>query len=366
MHTIKICIEFIFRLMILLIPKLQHRFTWIDYFPPITTIPQGQYNSRQQPSDSNVFIFNCLFNAITSSSNGGALCCESATRMLVESCSFFSCKTSTENGGAIYFSNTNTGECVLEKVCGNDCWLTYAGYSNSRGQFARIDVRDTTSNKNYVNYSSIARCVSVDYYSRHTLRLKGGMACCMSVNMSMNKCDIASAVFYEHDYDSGSVTCSLSYSSFADNISPKICICFDEYNAVKSEIKCCNILRNTHTSYSGGLIYTIGNMMIQDSCIIENSADYIFYQKSSSYTITLSNCTVDSTSNNGYLTIKNTVTKSFILGLNHMSTRNCNAEYDSAGKLTVIPYVSQPTKKVFCYTYKKPINHNYSKFLILN
>ena len=96
--------------------------------------------------------------------------------------------------------------------------------------------------------------------------------------------------------------------------------------------------------------------MIEDSCILENNADYIIYAYSS-YTLTFSNCTVDkTTTNTGILKIQNTVTKSFILALNHMSTEHCFAEYDSAGNLT--PIIEQPTsKKVICYcTYRNYFN----------
>jgi hypothetical protein len=92
--------------------------------------------------------------------------------------------------------------------------------------------------------------------------------------------------------------------------------------------------------------------MIENSCILDNRAPYIFYQESS-YTITVSNCTLDKTTNNQNLVIQNTVTKSFILALNHMSTRNCNSGYDSAGILTPItPIPSSSNKqKVYC-TYR--------------
>jgi hypothetical protein len=86
------------------------------------------------------------------------------------------------------------------------------------------------------------------------------------------------------------------------------------------------------------------------SFIFDKNATRIFHQGSSSNTITLSNCTVDSYSSNGYLTTQNTVTKSFILGLNHMSTQNCHSEYDFAGTLTPI---IQTSKKQICYTFKR-------------
>jgi hypothetical protein len=101
----------------------------------------------------------------------------------------------------------------------------------------------------------------------------------------------------------------------------------------KIEMKNCNILRNTQGSLSSeGTIYTYGNLMIENSCILENKATYIFYATSSGI-ITLSNCTVDGTGNTGSLIIQNTVTKSFILALNHLSTGNCETEYDVVGTL---------------------------------
>jgi hypothetical protein len=327
-------------------PKLE----WSDYFSgnPTTILGPGEYKTTQTYSVSNVYILNCLFNGCTSGSKGGALSCgTSVTYLLVESSSFFSCKTSGSEGGAIYFDNTNNGQCVLHKVCGNDCYSTCSSYSF--GQFARIYVCDGASNKNYANYSSISRCVNSNLYSYIPLRLQYGKIFCPSVNSSMNKCQYYSGIYCWPFVDSNSVTCSMSYSSLADNVaSDYICICFGS-NA-KYEIKYCNILRNSHTSTTYGIVSSWGNLMIEDSCILENIAKYIFYG-GSSYTITLSSSTVDKTTNNGYLTIQNTITKSFILGVNHMSTQNCNAEYDSAGTLTAIPYVSHQTKKSLCYTY---------------
>jgi hypothetical protein len=150
--------------------------------------------------------------------------------------------------------------------------------------------------------------------------------------------------------DLNSVTCSLTYSSFTDNIATGYNCIYLSRGSTKYEIKSCNILRNTQVTLdSYGTISTWGNLMIESSCILGNNANTILYQGSSSYTITLSNCTVDKTTNNGYLTTQNTVTKSFILALNHMSTRNCHSEYDSAGYLT--PNIETPSssKKLKLY-----------------
>jgi hypothetical protein len=324
----------------------KQRTAWSDFFPdsPETNLKSQTYTSRLPYSSTSVYVSNCLFISCTSGSDGGALYC-SSTDLLVESSSFFSCTTSSRLAGAI---RVTTGQCVLYEVCGYNCYSTYSG---SIGQFACIDV-NTASYKDYVNYSSIVCCVNQRSDSYDTLRLGSGIVYCPSVNMSMNKCGRYSGILTYPDYDSNSVTCSFSYSSFVDNDCPGYtCIYFNRGGA-KYEMKSCNVLRNTQSSSSNGIIYTIGVLDIKDSCILENTATNIFYSTSSSYTITLMNCTVDKTTNNGYLTMQNTVTKSFILGLNHMSTQNCHSEYDSAGYLTVIPYVSDSTKKsfYFCYT----------------
>jgi hypothetical protein len=339
------------------LPKLE----WSDYFSgnPTTTLGPGEYKTTQTYSATNVYILNCLFNGCTSESNGSALyCSNSVTYLLVESSSFFSCKTSGKDGGAIYFSNTYNGQCAVNKVCGYDCYSTYtsSSYSYSFGQFARVYVSDSASNKNYVNYSSVARCVNSNSYSYMPLCLEYGKICCPSVNLSMNKCHRHSGIYCYPFIDSSSVTCSMSYSSLADNIaSDHICIGFNA-NA-KYEIKCCNILRNTHTSTTYGIIYINGNSMIKDSCILENKGLYMIYVWSST-TITLSNCTIDKTSYYGNIKTQNTVTKSFILGLNHMSTQNCHSEYDSAGTLTAIPY--EIAIRYTCYYYQSRISDFFS------
>jgi hypothetical protein len=333
---------------------IQPKFSWIEYFsgsPTATTLYSAEYNSRQNPSVTNVYVLNCLFRSISSTSDGGALCCSSSVSyFLVESSSFFSCKTSAYGGGAIYFSNTNNGQCVFYGVCGNDCYSTYTG-SKPHGQFVFVQVNDGASRKNYVNYSSVARCIAASSTAYCTLYLCYGKILCPSVNSSLNKCYGYSGILYWPFRDSSSFTCSLTYSSLADDIATNhICVGFNNIDS-KYEMKCCNILRNSQTSSSHGVIYTNGNLKIEDSCILENRGTYIIYI-SSSYPLILSNCTIDTTTNYGSINIQNTVTKSFILGLNHISTQNCNSEYDSIGTLSAVPYVSHSTKKEFYHTCK--------------
>ena len=169
----------------------KQRTVWSDFFPdsPATNLNSQTYTSSQPYSSTRVYVSNCLFISCTSTSHGGALYCTSTT-LLVESSSFFSCTTSSNRGGAIRVSG---GQFVLYEVCGYNCYTTYTG--GAIGQFAFIDVTDTDSNKNYVNYSSISRCVNQRSNSEETVSLRSGMVYCPSVNISMNKCGYYSGIF---------------------------------------------------------------------------------------------------------------------------------------------------------------------------
>jgi hypothetical protein len=325
----------------MLVTIVHSRTAWDDHFPGTSSTSSfgpKEYTSKLTLSDTNVYVSNCLFNKCTSTGDGGALFCStSVIRLLVDSSSFLSCKASN-CGGAIHFNNTGSGQCVLHKVCGNDCTLT----NSNDSLFAYVYVSNAVSSKNYVNYSSFARCVYENSVVWHTLRLNYGKIFLLSVNMSMNKCGYRSAGCFHPFFDSSSVTCSFLYSSFADNYAAVYnCICIWIPNT-KHEIKCCNFLRNTQVSLdSEGTIYLGGNLMIEDCCILENKATYTFYTYITSDAVTLSNCTVDKTTINGRLVMQNTITKSFIFALNHMSTERCLAEFDSVGTLT--PIIQQPS-----------------------
>jgi hypothetical protein len=323
--------------------------SWNDYFTGSPTNYNSRtYDSRHTPSVANVHISNCLFRSMTSGSEGGALYCSSSVSyLLVESTSFFSCKTSAQYGGAIYFSNDNA-QSVLHEVCGYDCCSTPSSGSGHY-QFAYISVNNAISSKNYANYSSIIRCINQISNSHHMSCLRNGNIRCPSVNMSMNKCPYVSGITLYPYADSNSITCSLTYCSITDNNAPgSICIHLWTGSA-NFEIKSCNVIRNIQNNLdSRGIFYTCGYLKIKDSCILENIATYIFYAYDSS-TITLLNCTVDSTTRTGSLKMQNTVTKSFILALNHMSNLICQAEYDVVGYLSPIIQTPSPSKKQKLY-----------------
>jgi predicted outer membrane repeat protein len=308
---------------------------WSDFFEgyPSTTLVPKEYTSNQTLSGTNVYVLNCVFSKCTSTEHGGAISCKSASFMLIESSSFFTCNTSQRYGGAVYFQNSSC-ECVLYKVCANDCLSTNTNVS-SYGQFLYTEVKNGVFVKNYVNYSSISRCVNDIPNSWYTLYLNNGKTFVTSVNISKNKCGHRSGICCWPHTNSSYITCSLSYSSFTDNRASGFNCIYFQKTIPKNEIICCNILRNSHDSITNGIIDAYGNSTIDNSCILGNRAEFTFRTYSSTYTITLTNCTIDKTATiNGVLIIQSPITNVFIHTLDHLSTRNCHAEYDSLEALT--------------------------------
>jgi hypothetical protein len=323
---------------------------WDDFFEGSVspTLFSKRYTANQTFLDTNVYVLNCLFTRCTSPSSGGALYCKSMKCLLIESSSFFSCKASGNNGGAVYFFNSGEGQSVFYKVCGNDCNLDYNSTGNCLGQFVYTYVNNSGLAKNHFNYSSIARCVSENSNSWHTLSLYKGRIFSPSINISMNRCASRSVFFIHPYFDTDFISCSTSYSSFVDNNATLYtCLVLYAYNS-KSEIICCNILRNTQVNdTTEGIVRSRGEMTIKDSCILENSGGYIFYTDSLS-SITLFNCTVDNTTNNGNLTLQSIAMSRFIHKLDHLSTELCSAEYDSVGPVCKNIIIHYSCKRFFC------------------
>ena len=325
---------------------------WSDYYEGSVSpgYTKNAYNSQiQLTSSSNIYIFDCLFNSITSGTDGGAILATTTPSLLIESTLFSSCKTTANEGGAIYFVNTGTGQSVMNKVCGIDCCSTYSS-STSYGQFAFTYVKDNINNKNYVNFTSIAHCINTITNSLYTIEIADGKISIQGVNITKNKCYSRSAFYLQ----SAAVTSSLLYSSFVNNTALGY-NCIYLCSSSQKEMKNCNVIRNTRgSSTSEGTIRSNGNLNIYESCILENNASYVFYA-ASGYTITLSNCTTDaSNKKSGNLVVSNTAEVSFINALVHFKTGQCEAYFDSVGSLTV-----QPTKKrrntICTCIYKRPM-----------
>ena len=115
-----------------------------------------EYTERIKPFANNVYVLDCVFRDCSSESSGGALYnYVNVHRLLVEQSLFFSCKASNNNGGAVFFSNTNNGQSVLVRICGFNC-------SGTKSVMDSLPThRQRRCYINRVNDSSFTHCLKV-------------------------------------------------------------------------------------------------------------------------------------------------------------------------------------------------------------
>ena len=114
---------------------------WNDFYDgSVSPNYQKTETGRVELTSTNAYIFDCLFNEVKSTKYGGAIYSKATSNLLIESCIFYFCKTSGEYGGTIYFTNTNTGQCTLNKVCAIGCNITRS--SDSRAQFLYVQIKN--------------------------------------------------------------------------------------------------------------------------------------------------------------------------------------------------------------------------------
>ena len=80
--------------------------------------------SQLNVTSAGLYVLNCLFKSCSSTNNGGALSSTATEKLLIESTLFDSCSTSSDEGGAVYFMNTASGQCVFNMVCSYKCSTT--------------------------------------------------------------------------------------------------------------------------------------------------------------------------------------------------------------------------------------------------
>ena len=133
-----------------------------------------------------------------------------------------------------------------------------------------------------------------------------------NINLSYNNCSY-SAAFYCSSSSSNPDN-EFSYSSIISNTAAQCRIIFygdgakgiiSSFNNIDNEQKD----QNTHE-----IIYAKGSIEVKNSCLLGNTAKYLFYENSNSRTFVVTNCTIDVDANskkNSYVTIASTASSSF-------------------------------------------------------
>jgi hypothetical protein len=288
--------------------------------------------TRLTPNANNVYVYDCFFHDFIYSSNGGAVSCSSSVyKLLIEQTSFFSCKTSGgSNGGGVYFSCSGNYECVMSKICGFGCSC------GNCGTCVFVSLYNSANYKNHVNDSTFTHSLKDGTNPKDSIYLRSDNMLVPSNNFTNNECYYCPAFCCDSTRSSTSETCIISYCSIVNNTANGGYKCIRLYHSGSTHrVDTCNIINNKQTASEYGTIYANANILIKDSCILgNNEGKTVFY--ASSYTITISNCTVDNNrySGGGSVIFTKTAERSFIHALSHVVTRICDSNFDSYGTLT--------------------------------
>ena len=188
---------------------------------------------------------------------------------------FTSCKTTNTRGGGIYFSNTNNGECVIFHTCCFDCSSKRTDTSSSTlGQYAYIVTKNNDASfKNEVNESTITGIKKESAYPRYALRLDYSNIICSSVNITNNECYYYPALYCCPAVKTDIITCFIIYTSIVNNSAKGGCGCIWLGSTGSTQIiSTSNIINNKQDdSSTQAIIFTYGNLCINESCIIGNN-----------------------------------------------------------------------------------------------
>ena len=235
-----------------------------------------------RPIKQDVWISNCVFaNCRNSETCGGAFSSDSTDieRVFIEETIFSSC-TASNKGGGVYFINQANGQCVISRTRSMYCQATSSSSSTityTEGQFACINVNYDASAKNEVNESIIYESTKGSQYSQYTLYLSCGKIICSSTNITQNECKYYTALAFISSY-ADPISCLIVCSSIVNNSAYEGCI-YTENSCAKQLILTSNILYNKHENIQyGATIHTYANLFINESCILKNEPDYLFYQ----------------------------------------------------------------------------------------
>jgi hypothetical protein len=292
--------------------------SWNDFYG-VSCTEYSQRTTRLSSFSGTAYIVNSFFNGLSSSSLGGSIYYYSSSAnllMLVESSTFINSQSGSY-GGAIYFSMS--GQFVKSKVCGYGCKST----SNSC-PFSFVRVTDSISNRNDI-YDSAICCSTTSHH--HASYHQYGNIIIKQTNFSSNSCNSQGPVTSHPSSNGNYVASSISYSTVANNVVTNR-HCFYFGSSYLYEIDSCNIISNSDQSSNNGVILVYGSLNLRGSCIINNSATYLI-QNVNGYTITVTNCTIDSTNIcSGSTAIVSTPGTSFINRIKYIETALCYASYD--------------------------------------
>jgi len=220
--------------------------------------------------DKNINISHCFFSRSSQfSGSGSVIYVSGGTYMMnVNYSMFFNCFCTSE-GGAIYFSSSNS---YLRMICANGC------SASSQYHFAYL----SASHTNLVEYLSISNCSPL--MSRyHAVFLAYSNQRADNSNSSMNNAEMGSG-FYT--FSPSSFTSS--YCTFSNNkVYLGVCLWFNSESGTIL-ISYANIVHNNSPSQYGVIFCEKGGQKRMLYCLFQNNRNYLFYVSSGSIEVSYS------------------------------------------------------------------------------
>ena len=259
-----------------------------------------------------VFINNCYFSNMISSSRTVIYFTNSDFNFVIENCIFINCKcTSNIGGGTLYLSITNSGSIIFIKNCIYNC-----SSGNVWGQFGYIEF----PNNQLYDLFSITHIKSTGSVP---IQINKGLQKIININSSHHIINSYSGFYMQN-----SINSNFSFSTIF-NITCSSYICFEiQYST--SKILNSNIINNNSPSNYGVIMASYSNLLIENT-IFQKNKNTLFYGHAGG-SCTVKNCWIEHPSNSyGSFTtngINNFIfTQTYIF--THFSTNLCHGFYFS-------------------------------------
>ena len=217
----------------------------------------------------NYFILNSFFNFIGSTNNGAITIKNINCILVIENSLFNSCFASSAWGGAILFDCTTNGNCILNKICGYNCYSANTYYPTGWGQFCCIRTSNPSKNEGY--YLSITFCSPQSFERDASMLFSYGIQKFLNINSSFNHVHMISGI---NCHNSNNI--SLEYCTISNNFANSN-RCIHNYNS-NMKINKNNIINNTQTSNTLGIVTNAGggSLQLYYSIFYQNDKQYLF------------------------------------------------------------------------------------------
>ena len=278
---------------------------------------KGSYK-RIVPEDSFVYVIYSNFIRFTSiNEDGGAILYQTTyerqSLLHIKSCLFYDCH-SERNAGAI--SMIGSGECFIEKICGEKCTAIQYGKEKYNSQFDRIELDQNNHNKQiHMNETSVIDIYNPNY--GYSINHRHGIIIHKSLNSSNNYVLRHSGALLKPLPTENNYSIIVQYCLFVNDTSTEYTtLCFFNETETQFLLLFSNFIENSQSLPANAIFLSDGPTTVENCIFKDNKADKIL-QVQNDCNLTLISCIFDDDiSNNKFSGIIDT--SSLTVSQNHI------------------------------------------------